>query len=228
MKDNSELFYAILAVLPLILSSIIVSGVILLLPLLAFYPFDSFFDVVFLAGAFIAYPVTWAFFALVMSCFVKRCLSKLVGPIKQGKNVAQELSFGLKMNIVFSHWILMLIAFSPFLSTSKSWVYRLAGMNLGKNVRIHGMISDIDFITIGDNCVLGYESLVVGHAFDVAQRVYSPVTIGNNCLIGARAVVFPGAVLDDDVKIGANAVVPKFAHLKARTIQVNQQRIIEK
>ncbi len=35
------------------------------------------------------------------------------------------------------------------------------------------------------------------------------VKIGNNCVIGAGAIIMPGAVLEDDVKLGAGAVVTK-------------------
>jgi acetyltransferase-like isoleucine patch superfamily enzyme len=39
------------------------------------------------------------------------------------------------------------------------------------------------------------------------QRISAPVSIGSNVFIGAHVTILPGAVVEDDVVIGANSVV---------------------
>ena len=68
-------------------------------------------------------------------------------------------------------------------------------------------------VTIGDECALGMETLILTshHPIDDQGRwgaeTGRPVTIGDRVWIGARATILPGAVLDSDVVIAAGAVV---------------------
>ncbi len=58
--------------------------------------------------------------------------------------------------------------------------------------------------SIGENCVLGYRCSIVG------QMPYSKTPqIGNRVYIGPGAVIQGPVIIEDDVVIGANAVVNK-------------------
>lgn len=68
-------------------------------------------------------------------------------------------------------------------------------------------------ITIGADCAFGMQSMLVTshHPVDEDGRwqgaVGRPIHIGDRVWIGARATILPGAVIEDDVIVAANAVV---------------------
>ena len=59
---------------------------------------------------------------------------------------------------------------------------------------------------IGDNVTIGHGAII--HA----------CTIGNNVLVGMGAIVLDGAVIDDDVIIGAGSLVPPGKHIPANSL----------
>lgn len=69
-------------------------------------------------------------------------------------------------------------------------------------------------VTIGASCAFGMQSMVLTshHPLDLeghwqAAAEGRPVVIGDRVWVGARAVILPGAVVEDDVVIAAAAVV---------------------
>ncbi|HEY9033858.1 MAG TPA: gamma carbonic anhydrase family protein [Pseudomonadales bacterium] len=56
-------------------------------------------------------------------------------------------------------------------------------------------------LVIGDDCTIGHGVVVHG------------CTIGNRVLIGIGSIVMDGAIIDDDVVVGANSLVPPGKHL---------------
>ena len=74
-------------------------------------------------------------------------------------------------------------------------------------------IEAISPVTVDDGAGFGMEAMVItSHHPFVHGRIQSepvgrPVKIGKRVWIGARAVILPGAVIDDDVVIAAGAVV---------------------
>lgn len=85
---------------------------------------------------------------------------------------------------------------------------RLAGLSMGRSSVLAGseLIHDPYMVEIGENTLIGGHSWIMGHVAEDRLRV-KPVRIGDNCLIGAKAVVMPGAVIEDDVTVGLHALV---------------------
>ncbi|MBD3245490.1 MAG: acyltransferase [Candidatus Omnitrophica bacterium] len=91
------------------------------------------------------------------------------------------------------------------------------GMKVGRNVDIMpGCYFDdlyCRLITIGDNCTLSNEVLILGHDASMYKflRVarFAPVTIKENCFIGARTIILPGVTIGPGAVVGAGSVVAK-------------------
>ncbi len=88
--------------------------------------------------------------------------------------------------------------------------HRLAGLTIGKTALIPGteIFYDPYITTVGEQTLLGGFVKITGHIVE-RKLVMKRVTIGNNCLIGADTIIFPGAVIEDDVTIGAKTLVLK-------------------
>lgn len=63
-------------------------------------------------------------------------------------------------------------------------------MKIGKQTAIaYKVMMDIfhpQLISIGNNCVIGYNTTILTHEVLVEEYRYGPVTIGHNTLIGAN------------------------------------------
>ncbi|MGD6885337.1 acyltransferase [Staphylococcus shinii] len=96
----------------------------------------------------------------------------------------------------------------------KHWIYRkFLKMNIGAETAFaFKVVPDLlypEYITIGKNCVIGYNTTILTHEFLVNEFKTGPVRIGNNTLIGANVTILPGVTIGNNVKIGAGAVVSK-------------------
>jgi hypothetical protein len=94
------------------------------------------------------------------------------------------------------------------------WLYRCLGAKVGANSYFAGIVYDPHFVTIGTKVLGGAQSLIIPHIIENERLSHWPITIGNNVTIGAGSIILPGAQIEDDVMIGALAVIPKNAHLK--------------
>ena len=75
-------------------------------------------------------------------------------------------------------------------------------------------VLDEAIVTIGDDCFIGPNVSIYTacHSTDPQKRNTreewaKPVKIGNNCWIGGSVTILPGAVIGDNVTIGAGSVV---------------------
>lgn len=100
--------------------------------------------------------------------------------------------------------------FVPFLGF-KNALYRMLGMKVGRNVSV-GLMAMFDvffpeLISIGDNSVIGYNSVCLGHEFLVSEWRTGRVEIGRNVTIGANVTVLPGIRIGDGSMISAMSLV---------------------
>ncbi|MDG0843043.1 acyltransferase [Staphylococcus equorum] len=96
----------------------------------------------------------------------------------------------------------------------KHWVYRnLLKMNIGENTAFaFKVVPDLlypEYISIGRNCVIGYNTTILTHEFLVDEFRTGCVQIGDNTLIGANVTILPGVSIGANVKVGAGTVISK-------------------
>ena len=116
-------------------------------------------------------------------------------------------------------WIIVCALYTPIrkileifpLGGIKNTYYRMLGMKIGKNTLVGGVIKDPCLTEFGDNVTMGEYAIIYGHIHNYEKNtiLMDRVKIGNNCVIGAGAIIMPGAILEDDVKLAAGAVVTK-------------------
>ncbi|HIC87949.1 MAG TPA: acyltransferase, partial [Anaerolineae bacterium] len=63
--------------------------------------------------------------------------------------------------------------------------------------------------TIGDNTIVGYNTVILGHEYLLREWRRGPVVIGKNVVIGANCTILPGVVIGDGAVISAMSLVNK-------------------
>ncbi len=116
------------------------------------------------------------------------------------------------LRVVLNFLVIYTCRFLPSLWL-KNVLYRLVGMKVGKNVSVGLMaMMDIFFpqeITIGDNTIIGYNTVILGHEYLLDEWRRGPVVIGKNVTIGANCTILPGVVIGDGAVVSAMSLVNK-------------------
>jgi acetyltransferase-like isoleucine patch superfamily enzyme len=106
--------------------------------------------------------------------------------------------------------LIQLARYTPWL-TVKNRIYRMLGMQVGPHVSVGLMVMvDIFYpedITLGENCVIGYNSTILCH--EVTRRTWlrGKVRIGADVTIGANCTILPGVVIGEGATISAMSLV---------------------
>ena len=96
------------------------------------------------------------------------------------------------------------------------WFYRGMGTRIGAGTVIATTrLWDCDLIEIGENCMIGGNASIAAHVINGTRGRLRRVRIGNSVTIGANTSVMPGVVIEDDVIVGANSLVPQGMRLKS-------------
>lgn len=115
------------------------------------------------------------------------------------------------LRTIWNFIIITLCRYIPSLQV-KNFLYRRGlGMKVGHNVSF-GLMAMVDvffpqFITIGDNSIIGYNSTILCHEYLVSEYRTGRVEIGANVLIGANTTILPGVLIGDGAMVGAGSVV---------------------
>jgi acetyltransferase-like isoleucine patch superfamily enzyme len=114
------------------------------------------------------------------------------------------------LRVAFNYIIVALCRILPSLSL-KCWLLRRTGMKVGENVSF-ALESTIDIffpelIEIGDNSVIGFNSVILAHEFLVDELRVGEVKIGRNVTIGANCTILPGVEIGDNSIISAHSLV---------------------
>lgn len=109
-------------------------------------------------------------------------------------------------------------------SKIRAITWRMMGAKVGKNAGIgYGIyldVSGLERLEIGENFLIGAESLLLLHRRDLSKyyQGMNPhdipmregnIKIGDNVQIGMRALILPGVTIGDGAVIGANSVVTR-------------------
>jgi acetyltransferase-like isoleucine patch superfamily enzyme len=116
---------------------------------------------------------------------------------------------------LFTRWKLIVVvsefgrlALVPFTSEfARPVVARLFGAKVGRDTALGGGMTDLPFISVGDGCVLGRNSVVTGHAITSGRIVLRDVTIRQGATVGVGAVVMPGVEIGEGSVVAAGSVV---------------------
>ncbi|MCG8350479.1 MAG: acyltransferase [Chloroflexales bacterium] len=106
--------------------------------------------------------------------------------------------------------LIALARYTPSLQI-KQRLYRRLGMRIGSHASVGLMVMfDIFFpqdITLGDDCIVGYNSVVLCHEFLRYEWRRGPVWIGRDVTIGANTTILPGVVIGDGATVSAMSLV---------------------
>jgi acetyltransferase-like isoleucine patch superfamily enzyme len=94
----------------------------------------------------------------------------------------------------------------------KSMLYRKMGVKIGKNVSLLGVKIDIffpDLIEIGDNTLIGQDTMIVTHEFLGDHWKKGRIKIGKNVMIGTLCLILPGVEIGDNTTVAAYSLVNK-------------------
>lgn len=112
--------------------------------------------------------------------------------------------------MVWNFICIYLAKYAPSLEL-KAFLYRLTGAKIGRNVSVGlAVVFDIFYphlITIEDNAVVGYNSVILCHEFLVRGARIGPVVIGRNSMIGANSTILAGVTIGEGVEVSAMSLV---------------------
>lgn len=93
----------------------------------------------------------------------------------------------------------------------KNCLYRTLGIEVGAKAAVGmGVTMDVFFpqlISIGDNSIIGYDTVILAHEFLMEELRTGPVEIGKNVMIGANCTVLPGVRIGDGATVSACSLV---------------------
>jgi acetyltransferase-like isoleucine patch superfamily enzyme len=114
------------------------------------------------------------------------------------------------LRVVWNFVCIYLAKYAPSLAL-KNALYRLTGMKVGRNVSVGlAVVFDVfvpHLISIGDNSVIGYNSVVLAHEFLIKEARTGRVAIGRDVLIGANCTILAGVSIGDGAVISAMSLV---------------------
>lgn len=124
---------------------------------------------------------------------------------------------------VFSHWKQLTVlhhlgrgalrALTPFFMLPL--VDLAFGARVGSEVAFGGMIDDPYLVHIGDEVILGNNSLVAGSYLSGGKLVCGKVEIAKGATVGANAIVFPDVVIGPGANVMSGACVMPGSRIQA-------------
>lgn len=112
--------------------------------------------------------------------------------------------------IIRQAMLILLARYVPFFPL-KNLIYRVLGMCVGQHASVGFMVMvDIFFpqdIVLGDECIIGYNSVILCHEFMRHEWRRGMVRIGRGVTIGANTTILPGVVIGEGATISAMSLV---------------------
>lgn len=152
---------------------------------------------------------------------------KIEGTFKLNKINKTLIYFSITnaFNTMLKKLLSKLLLNSSILSEALFTVY---GAKKGKGCMIGADISDPHLIEMGNNCVVGKNSIIVGH-FIIGNKIFiKKVKIGNNVTIGANTIIGPGVIIENNVLVKINSFVKPNKILKKNSVYSGNPAKFEK
>ena len=89
------------------------------------------------------------------------------------------------------------------------------GARFGRNAYSSGIVMDAQFVTVGDDSIIGNSAMLIPHVIEGDRLAFHPVRIGHRVTIGARAVIMADVTIGDDATVAIQAVVRKGTRIEA-------------
>ncbi|MFJ5964475.1 acyltransferase [Bacillus sp. NPDC093026] len=134
-------------------------------------------------------------------------------PVK-GVNSLRQVYRTVPFIKVMKNFIFIQIArYMPWMGL-KNWIYRIfLRMKVGEDTAFALMVMvDIMFpekISVGRNCVIGYNTTILTHEYLIKEYRLGEVYIGNEVMIGANSTILPGVTIGDGAIVSAGTLVHK-------------------
>lgn len=114
------------------------------------------------------------------------------------------------LRVVWNFLLIYLSKYAPSLAV-KRWLLRGTGMRVGRDVSM-GLAVTIDvffpqLVEIGENSIIGFNSVILAHEYMVRERRIGPVRVGRDVSIGANVTILPGVVIGDGATVSALSLV---------------------
>jgi serine acetyltransferase len=220
MNSGTKLLYAFLSIVSQLIAAILLG----LAALPAFYIvswstsvfassptsfFDAFIFCLSLGLAFVVFVNT-----LLILIIAVRALFRIRSLERRGQLFSLAALGSALYNLLLQ---LAALFYLPLLRSSILivWFYRGMGCQIGPGTVIATTrLWDCDLIEIGEDCMIGSNASIAAHVINGSRGRLRRVRIGSRVTIGANSSVMPGVVIDDDVLVGANSLVPQGMHLK--------------
>jgi acetyltransferase-like isoleucine patch superfamily enzyme len=114
------------------------------------------------------------------------------------------------LRVAWNAALIQLARYMPYMP-AKNALYRALGMRVGAHSAVGVMVMmDIFFpqdVALGEDCVIGYNSVILCHEFTRSEWRRGPVWVGRDATIGANTTVLPGVVIGDGAVISAMSLV---------------------
>jgi acetyltransferase-like isoleucine patch superfamily enzyme len=134
-------------------------------------------------------------------------------PTPGGRNSLQYWTDAKPVWRVTLNYLLVWVArIAPSLRV-RSWVLRRLGATVGEGVS-WGLEATPDvfwpeLITLGDDVIVGYDSVILCHEFLQDEYRTGEVVVGDRAMIGAKAVILPGVRIGADAQVAADSLVTR-------------------
>ncbi len=83
------------------------------------------------------------------------------------------------------------------------------GARMGHNSYCAGVMMDPQFVSMGNDSIIGNSAMIIPHVIEGDRLGYHPVRIGNRVTIGARAIIMADVEIGDGAIIAVQSVVTK-------------------
>jgi acetyltransferase-like isoleucine patch superfamily enzyme len=127
-----------------------------------------------------------------------------------GNSLRQWSDAKSPLTVAVNYLLVWFVRVSPSLRL-KTVILRWLGVDCGEGVS-WGLEATPDVfwperITLGDDVIVGYDSVLLCHEFLQDEYRLGDVVVGDRAMIGAKATVLPGVTIGEDAQVAANSLV---------------------